>query len=32
MMPVALAIILAALSLFRGFFEPKLRMGEGAGA
>jgi 4-azaleucine resistance transporter AzlC len=32
MMPVALAIILAALSFFRGFFEAKLNGREGAGA
>jgi 4-azaleucine resistance transporter AzlC len=32
MMPVALAIILAALSLFRGFFETKLHAREGTGA
>jgi 4-azaleucine resistance transporter AzlC len=32
MMPVALLIILAALSLFRGYFEAKLRPREGAGA
>jgi len=31
MMPVALALILAALSLFRGFFEAKLQAKEGAG-
>ena len=32
MMPVALLIILAALSLFRGFFEARLKPGEEAGA
>jgi len=32
MMPVALAIVLAALSLFRGFFEAKLHARGGAGA